>query len=330
MVTPGMLQNPSVRTWLGDVVPAWTLLDQAGLSALRHPPHPRNGPIRFATDLSPEEIHLSAIARNTLILLHAAEIGSGLKLTATGNLSRTVVAEMLDLFSWPDLDKAEAFGFNKVINEPDFLPLFLVRHLVQAAGLVKRWKDRLKLTAVGRQSLQSPGRDALQALLFHVAFWGMDLSYLGRGPIDWPQRDIGVVLWSLSVAANQWQSSARLTRLCTIPVNGVIEFGVGCRRPCHGSDRAALKCTTASAGIAFSSIPQRRICLQSTFSVLGMVSGNRVAAGPEPSSNAFTVCPACRPHGLEIGHPAAHDACSHEGIEWSIDRRGPRTAAMRS
>ena len=134
MVTPGMLQNPSVRTWLGDVVPAWTLLDQAGLSALRHPPHPRNGPIRFATDLSPEEIHLSAIARNALILLHAAEIGPGLKLTATGNLSRTVVAEMLDLFSWPDLDKAEAFGFNKVINEPDFLPLFLVRHLVQAAG----------------------------------------------------------------------------------------------------------------------------------------------------------------------------------------------------
>ena len=60
--------------------------------------------------------------------------------------------------------------------------------------------------------------------MFHVAFWGMDLSYLGRGPIEgWPQRDIGVVLWSLSVAANQWQSSARLTRLCTIPVNGVIE-----------------------------------------------------------------------------------------------------------
>ena len=219
-----MLQNPSVRTWLGDVVPAWTLLDQAGFSELRHPPHPRNGPIRLATDLSPEEICLSAIARNALILLHAAEIGTGLKLTARGNLSRKVVAEMLDLFTWPDLDKAEMLGFNKVINEPDFLQLFLVRHLVQAGGLVKRRKDRLKLTSPGRQALQSPGRDALQALLFHVAFWGMDLSYLGCGPLEgWPQRDIGIVLWSLSVAANQWQSSARLTRLCTIPVNGVIE-----------------------------------------------------------------------------------------------------------
>jgi hypothetical protein len=224
MAAPGMLQNPSVRTWLGDVVPAWSLLDQAGFSALRHPPHPRNGPIRLATDLSPEEIGLSAIARNALTLLHAAEIAPGLKLTATGNLSRKVVAEMLDLFAWPDLDKADMLSFNKVVNEPDFLPLFLVRHLLNAAGLVKRQKGRLKLTSPGRQTLQSPGRDALQAMLFHIAFWGMDLSYLGRGPIEgWPQRDIGIVLWSLSVAANQWQSSARLTRLCTIPVNGVIE-----------------------------------------------------------------------------------------------------------
>jgi|GEM_PF-6994078 len=27
MVAPGMLQNPSVRNWLGGVEPAWTLLD---------------------------------------------------------------------------------------------------------------------------------------------------------------------------------------------------------------------------------------------------------------------------------------------------------------
>ena len=26
MVAPGMLQNPSVRNWLGGVEPAWTLL----------------------------------------------------------------------------------------------------------------------------------------------------------------------------------------------------------------------------------------------------------------------------------------------------------------
>ena len=37
MVAPGMLQNPSVKHWLGGVEPAWTLLDQASWAALREP-----------------------------------------------------------------------------------------------------------------------------------------------------------------------------------------------------------------------------------------------------------------------------------------------------
>jgi hypothetical protein len=35
------------------------------------------------------------------------------------------------LIEWPDYDQAEAFQFNKVINEPDFLPLHVVRLLAQ-------------------------------------------------------------------------------------------------------------------------------------------------------------------------------------------------------
>jgi len=38
---------------------------------------------------------------------------------------------MCNLFTWPDFDKAAAFQFNKVINEPDFLPLYFVRHVAQ-------------------------------------------------------------------------------------------------------------------------------------------------------------------------------------------------------
>jgi hypothetical protein len=59
---------------------------------------------------------------------------------------------------------------------------------------------------------------ALLAILFHLAFWHMDLSYFGRGLLgSWPQQDAGVVLWSLSVCADEWQSPYKLTRLCTIP-----------------------------------------------------------------------------------------------------------------
>ena len=224
MVTPGMLQNPAVQDWLGGIEPAWTMLDQASFHALRNPPAPRGAAMRLASDLTPEEIGQSAVARNALILLHAASMGPGLKLTATGNLSRQVVAEMCDLFTWPDFDKAEAFRFHKVINEPDFPPLFVVRHLIETACLIKKRKGQLRITPSGTGVLESPGRDALQALLFHMAFWMADLSYFSRGLLGgWPQRDAGIVLWSLSVSASDWTPPERLARLCTIPINGVLD-----------------------------------------------------------------------------------------------------------
>ncbi len=51
-------------------------------------------------------------------------------MTAAGNLSRHVVAEMCDLFTWPEFDKAAAFQFNKVINERTFYHsiLFVTLH----------------------------------------------------------------------------------------------------------------------------------------------------------------------------------------------------------
>ena len=72
--------------------------------------------------------------------------------------------------------------------------------------------------------LETTDQKALQALLFHVAFWHLDLAPLGRGLLhDWPQRDAGVVLWCLSVAAAGWQPREGLTRMCAIPVNGVLD-----------------------------------------------------------------------------------------------------------
>jgi hypothetical protein len=221
MVNPGILQSPSVQKWLGGIEPAWTLLDFDSFSQLRSPPAPNAGAIKLAPDLTENEFQLSEITKSTLGFLEAASETPGLKLTATGNLSRAVVADMCDIFDWPDFNKEERFRLNKVINETDFLPLFFVRHVAQFAKLVHRRKGYMKITSAGRSILEHP--EALQAVLFHTAFWNMDLGDLGRGlHSGWPQGDIGVVLWSLSVAANTWQPRDRLTRLCTIPNNGVL------------------------------------------------------------------------------------------------------------
>ena len=224
MIAPAFLQNQDIQRWLNGVVPIWTLLDFESFMALQRAPSKVNHALRLANDLTAAEVAGSAAARNAIILLRRAVDGDGLKLTAKGNLSRSVVDELCQVFEWPNYDKDEAFRIHKVVNEPDFIPLFFVRHVAEAGKLLRRNKGHLKITPTGRQMLEELHQRALQAILFHIALWHLDLEYLGRGlHHGWPQRDIGIVLWSLSIAANDWQPRERLTRLCTVPINGVLE-----------------------------------------------------------------------------------------------------------
>jgi hypothetical protein len=207
-----------VRKWLEGVEPAWTLLTFDSLRALRQEPSAGHTAIRIANDLNAEEIADSAVAHNTFILLRQAIERGGLRLTATGNLSRAVVTEMRELIEWPGYDQVDAFRLHKVINEPDFLPLHIVRLLAEAAKLVRTQRGKSVATPLGKSMLGDARQGSLPAILFHLAFWHMDLGYFGRGLLgSWPQADIGIVLWSLSVSAGDWQSSETLTRLCTIP-----------------------------------------------------------------------------------------------------------------
>jgi hypothetical protein len=218
MVAEDFLQDQQVRQWLDGVEPAWTLLTCDSLRALRQEPSAIQTGIRIANDLNADEIASSPVARNTSILLRQAIERGGLPLTATGNLSRAAVAEMCELIEWPDYNQADAFRLNKVINEPDFLPLHVVRILAQAATLVRAQRGKLVATPLGKLMPSDERQGSLLAILFHIAFWRMDLGYFGRGLLgSWPQPDIGIVLWSLSVSAGGWQTSAKLTRLCTIP-----------------------------------------------------------------------------------------------------------------
>jgi hypothetical protein len=111
------------------------------------------------------------------------------------------------------------FRFYKVVNEQDFLPLYFVHHTVQTAKLVRKHKDYVTISPAGRKLLEPQKLRPLQAILFHTVFWTLDLSYLGRDRFGaWPQRDRGIVLWSLSVAGNDWLPRETLTRMCTVPI----------------------------------------------------------------------------------------------------------------
>src|SRR6266436_8979241 len=116
------------------------MLEFNSLNALRHEPSGSNQAIRLQPDLADAEISGSAVTANALILLRRAAETGGLKLTATGNLTRVVVEEMLGIIKAPDYDKAELLSVQKGINEPDFLPLHFVRILAQAATLFRKYR----------------------------------------------------------------------------------------------------------------------------------------------------------------------------------------------
>jgi hypothetical protein len=224
MVAPGFLQNPDVIRWLGPIEPAWTLLTIESFNALRSEPSKENRTLVLASDLTETEISLSPVARNMLLFLQCASEGDGLKLTGAGYLLRAFVAEMVDRFEWPEFNRAEAYRYHKVLNEPDFLPLLFIRHIATQAKLVRPYRGILRLTQLGREFLDEPRRCALQAILFRVTFWHADLSHFGRGMFGtWPQVDAGVLFWSLSGSASNWQTPEALTRICAIPINGVLE-----------------------------------------------------------------------------------------------------------
>ena len=94
MVAPGFLANPEVRRWLNGVEPAWTVLDFDSFNGLRHEPSASNRTIRLEAHLRETEISGSAVTANALIVLRRAAETGGLKLTATGNLSRAVVEDV--------------------------------------------------------------------------------------------------------------------------------------------------------------------------------------------------------------------------------------------
>src|SRR5437868_6504640 len=123
VVAPAFLHNSEVRRWLDGIEPTWTMLEFASYDALHHEPSAGNEAIRLEPSLTEIDLAGSAVTRDALILLRRAVDQGGLKLTATGNLSRAEVAEMFKIMEWPGLDKEGAFQFHRVINEPDFLPV---------------------------------------------------------------------------------------------------------------------------------------------------------------------------------------------------------------
>ena len=211
--------------WPGGVESVWPLLDDESIRALRAGTPPDSRALRVSSELEEEELAGSAFVGNAMVLLRAvAEGEERLRVTSNGTLSLASVARMRAAMTWPDMEATEHFRDGTKYRERDLWELHLLRRMVQEAGLIERGARSFELTALGRRMLEAGNRGALQALLFRVFFWHMDLSlcvgWLARRvPGRWPQNDIAVVLWALAGVADEWQSADTLAVSCTDPEN---------------------------------------------------------------------------------------------------------------
>lgn len=198
--------------------PAWAHLQPQSLKALLTPPERRPQALR----LTPDRVSVEAALRVPIVaaarlLMERAAAQGGFRLTPAGFLKRADVRPVFDQTDWPGIDKAAVLAANKVINEEDAYGVFFTRIVLQSAGLLRRRLGVLRVSKTGQSLLAPEAAPALLALLFEATFWKTNLQDFDRVPLEfWPQHHMGVVLWSLSVAAYGWSSGEALMQASTI------------------------------------------------------------------------------------------------------------------
>ena len=99
---------------------------------------------------------LSPLVRGMIMTVSYANTEGGIGLTATGAMNRKFVHWAAVHFEWPDYTCEDLYSVNKVLNEADMPPLWVVRDMLSHLKLLRRKKDTLLPTKRGRDFLARP------------------------------------------------------------------------------------------------------------------------------------------------------------------------------
>ncbi len=102
--------------------------------------------IFFETTLDKESFQGSPMCINTMKVLQYLANNGGVQLTKSGNFYRKFVEWAAEDFQWPGYEPEELYRLNKVLNEPDFLPLFMMHGVLMNARLIRHYKGRAFIT----------------------------------------------------------------------------------------------------------------------------------------------------------------------------------------
>lgn len=197
---------------------------------------PESG-ITFDTTLPMEAFRESEIFLNAHLVMEMLEEEDGTKATARGNLNRKFVRQFADRAVLLEGFFDALRDYRKTWDEDDAVPLVVLRHVLQFAGLIRRYKGKFVLTKKGRQHMRPEEAGALYGLLFTTLFRGFNLGYFDGCP-EYPgvQHTIAYSFYVLSQRVGDWTCIQELSEeLFLAPV--AAEFLI---RPYSGESDARL------------------------------------------------------------------------------------------
>lgn len=141
------------------------------------------------------------------LLAHAIK-ESGLALTPSGALKRVHVNWAAETFAWPGHTAQELYRMNKVLNEEDLFPLWVLHRVLRHTGHACHRTGMLQPTKAGRGLIGVPHQafnEIVPPFLFEL-----DHASLGRGRSAIPGH-LADYLDALNLAAGDWIGIDTLT-----------------------------------------------------------------------------------------------------------------------
>ncbi len=178
------------------------------------------GPIRLNESLSLRDLSGCLVLNHARLVMEHMAADKGVKLTTTGNFNRAFVEQMVQDFRWPGLEPDVVWRYNKILNEPDYVPLYFLHALIDVAGLGRKYKGTFRLSRLGRSLLPPEAAGELNAVLFDATFKRYNLAYLDRRPIKESfQAQIGLTLFLMSRVAETPRLPENLLAITTLPID---------------------------------------------------------------------------------------------------------------
>jgi hypothetical protein len=155
-----------------------------------------------------EHLALARLSNCAQRLLAYAEEQGGLGLTPGRALKRLHVNHAAEVFDWPGHTPQELYRVNKVLNEEDVFPLWVLHHLLLHTRHARHANKMFLPTKAGRALIDAPSRafnEIVPRFLLEV-----DHAAMGRVWNDIPGR-LAEYLDALSLAAGDWIGVKALT-----------------------------------------------------------------------------------------------------------------------